>query len=308
MAESILRIKTCGVLLAAAVALSAGAARPQLDPASSVVDPEAGAAAAVGSVAASLRFDVVSIRRVTVPSDHSAIQSRPDGDSITITNLGLKAIIEFAFDFQRPDLVSGLPDWVSNENYDIIAKVSESDLPKFRKLDQAQRRAMLRQLLHDRFQLEAHTAPKEIPVYALTVAKNGPKLKEARPGETYANGARNGEGGPAGAGTITPSSKGLVGQGAEIRQLVVLLSRLQLGRQVVDRTGLEARYDFVLQFSPTEAMRPVINGQHLPPSAEQEAMPSVFTAVQEQLGLRLEPAKAMVEGLVIDHLERPSEN
>ncbi len=307
MSKAIVRIRFRGALLAAIVALSAGAAWSQPNPPSSVVDPEAGAGPA-GSAVAPLRFDVVSIRRVTVPSDHSAIQSQPDGDSITITNLALKWVIEFAYDFQRPDLVSGLPDWAINENYDIIAKVSEPDLPKFRKLDQAQRRAMLRQLLHDRFQLEAHTAPKEIPVYALTVAKNGPKLKEARPGETYANGARNGDGGPAGAGTITPSSKGLVGQGAEIRQLVVLLSRLQLGRQVVDRTGLKGRYDFVLQFSPTEAMRPVINGQHLPPSAEQEAMPSVFTAVQEQLGLRLEPAKAMVEGLVIDHLARPSEN
>ena len=70
-----------------------------------------------------------------------------------------------------PDLVSGLPDWASNESYDINAKVSESDLPAFRKLDQAQRRAMLRQLLRDRFHLAAHTAPKEIPVYALVIAK-----------------------------------------------------------------------------------------------------------------------------------------
>lgn len=93
-----------------------------------------------------------------------------------------------------------------------------------------------------------------------------------------------------------------------MRQLVVLLSRLQLGRQVVDRTGLTGRYDFVLQFSPTAAMRPLLNGQTQPLSAEDEALPSVFTAVQEQLGLKLEPAKVTVDELVIDRVERPSEN
>jgi uncharacterized protein (TIGR03435 family) len=87
-----------------------------------------------------------------------------------------------------------------------------------------------------------------------------------------------------------------------------MLSRLDLGREVVDKTGLTGKYDFTLRCAPTEAMRPVINGQMRPISEEDAELPSIFTALQEQLGLKLEPTKGQIEGLVVDHIERPSEN
>lgn len=125
------RIRLCGALVATTLVLCAGAAGAQVNPASSVVDPETGAASPARSLVAPIRFDVVSIRRVTVPSDHSAIESRPDGDEIAIRNLEVKWVIDFAYDFERADLVSGLPDWASKEKYDIIARVSDSDIMIF---------------------------------------------------------------------------------------------------------------------------------------------------------------------------------
>src|SRR5207302_3777076 len=97
-------------------------------------------------------------------------------------------------------------------------------------------------------------------------------------------------------------------QGLEPAAIALLLSQAGIGREVVDRTGLTARYDFKLRFAPTENMRPVINGQMQPVSDDESGLPSVFTAVQEQLGLKLGPSKGEVEGLEIEHVERPTEN
>lgn len=134
------------------------------------------------------------------------------------------------------------------------------------------------------------------------------KTKQATPGDTYASGPKRPNGSPWGPDTLTPTANGLVGQGVQMEKLALMLSKVALGREVVDKTGLTGRYDFTLRFSPTEAMRPVINGQTQALTPDEESLPSVFTAVQEQLGLRLEPSKAQVEGLVVDHVERPSEN
>ena len=136
----------------------------------------------------------------------------------------------------------------------------------------------------------------------------GAKMKEAAPADQYASGLKSEDGTPAGAGTLIPTAKGLTGQAVQMAAFALMLSRLNLGREVVDRTGLTGRYDFTLRCAPTEAMRPVINGQMQPVSEEDAALPSIFTAVQEQLGLKLESTKGMIEGLVIDHIEQPSEN
>jgi uncharacterized protein (TIGR03435 family) len=162
---------------------------------------------------------------------------------------------------------------------------------------------MLQPVLANLFRLKVHMASKQVPIYALIVDKNGLKLKEARPGDTYPNGARSADASPAGAGTLI----GLTGQGVTMAALAVTLSRIDLGREVVDQTGLTGKYDFALRCATTEAMRPVINGQMPPLSADEEALPSVFSALQEQLGLKLEPTKGMVPTLVIHHIEKPSE-
>jgi len=253
-------------------------------------------------------FDVVSIRPTQIAADGAAIESPPNGDGITMRNITVQEIIDYAYSFRHPELVSGLPEWAKTKNYDLAAKVADTNLLAFRKLNQQQRRQMLQTVLAERFQLQVHREPKELPIYALVVVKKGKKMKEAVPWDQYDGGPKSEDGTPAGAGTLIPTAKGLTGQAVQMATLALMLSRLDLGREVVDRTGLTARYDFTLRCAPTEAMRPVINGQMQPVSEEDAGLPSIFTAMQEQLGLKLESTKRMIEGLVIDHIEQPSEN
>jgi uncharacterized protein (TIGR03435 family) len=253
-------------------------------------------------------FDVVSVRPAQIAADGATIESPCDGDGITMRNVTVHEMIEYAYSFHHPELISGLPDWAKSKNYDLVAKVADADLSAFRKLNQSQRRQMLQAVLAERFQLKVHREPKEVPIYALVVGKKGTKMKEAAPGDHYASGPKSGDGIPAGAGTLIPTAKGLTGQAVQMATLALMLSKLDLGREVVDRTGLTGRYDFTLRCAPTAAMRPVINGQMQPISEEDAALPSIFTAVQEQLGLKLESTKGIIEGLVVDHIERPSEN
>jgi uncharacterized protein (TIGR03435 family) len=264
--------------------------------------PTASALQRVGALP--VGFDVASIKRTRVATDRETIESPQDGDGIAITNMTPAQIIQIAYDFRRRELVSGLPNWATTEKFDLTAKVADTNVAAFRKLTQIQRRQMLQPVLANLFQLKVHTAPKQVPIYALVVGRNGPKLKEAKSDDTYANGSRLADGSPAGAGTLI----GLTGQRVTMAALAVTLSRIDIGREVVDQTGLPGKYDFALRCAPTEAMRPVINGQMLPLSADEEALPSIFTAVQEQLGLKLEPTKGLVPTLVIDHIDKPSEN
>jgi uncharacterized protein (TIGR03435 family) len=253
---------------------------------------------------AALTFDVVSIRPTKIASDRQVVESQADGDGITITNMSAGDLIQIAYDFRRRELIIGLPEWAASESFDVTAKVADANIAAFRKLNQAQRRQMLQPILASRFQLKAHIATKQLPIYALVVGRNGPKLKQARPGDTYPGGSKLGDGSPAGPGTLI----GLTGQGVTMAALAAMLSRIDLGREVVDRTGLTGKYDFRLRCAPTDAMRPVINGHTTPLSTDEEALPSIFTALQEQLGLKLESNKAAVEVLVVDHIERPSED
>jgi uncharacterized protein (TIGR03435 family) len=253
-------------------------------------------------------FDVVSVRPTQIAADGAAIESPSNGDGITMRNVTVQEMIDYAYSFHHPELVSGLPEWAKTKNYDLVAKVADANLAAFRKLDQEQRRQMLQAVLAERFQLKVHREPKALPIYALIVGKKGVKMKEATPGDQYASGPKSQDGTPAGAGALIPTAKGLTGQAVQMATLALMLSKLDLGREVVDRTGLTGRYDFTLRCAPTESMRPVINGEMQPVSEENAALPSIYTAVQEQLGLKLEPTKGMIEGLVIDHIEQPSEN
>ena len=253
-------------------------------------------------------FDVVSVRPTQIATDGAAIESPPNGDGITMRNVTVHEMIDYAYSFNHPELVSGLPEWAKTKNYDLVGKVADANLAAFRKLNQQRRRQMLLAVLAERFQLKVHRELKEVPIYALVVGKKGAKMKEAAPADQYASGSKSEDGTPAGAGTLIPTAKGLTGQAVQMAAFALMLSRLNLGREVVDRTGLTGRYDFTLRCAPTEAMRPVINGQMQPVSEEDAALPSIFTAVQEQLGLKLESTKWMIEGLVIDHIEQPSEN
>jgi uncharacterized protein (TIGR03435 family) len=244
-------------------------------------------------------FDVASIK----PSDPAATGMQigiSPGGVFTAKNVTLKALVRQAYDvldFQ----ISPNPAWRDNgwfdmAHYDIIAKgntpaVSEEDL---RQMTDAQRNdfrdqltAKVRILLADRFQLKAHKETKEMPVYALTVAKNGLKFQPAANTDVTRTGLRIRRGD-----TGKPE---ITGTRIPMEVLTKTLSD-QVGRTVIDQTGLQGNYDFKLTFTPDM-------GQ----SAETDG-PSIFTALQEQLGLRLDSQKGPVEVLVIDSAQRASEN
>jgi len=153
------------------------------------------------------------------------------------------------------------------------------------------RTLMFQALLSDRFKLSFHRETRDLPVFALVIAQNGPKIHPAKPGDTYPNGVKCFGGRPCGGRQLNETeSNRVVGQGIPLSDLVELLSEKLRGRIVVDKTGLTGDYDFTLQLAPEES----------------EA--AISKALEEQLGLRLEPQEAPMEVLVIDHAEKPSGN
>jgi uncharacterized protein (TIGR03435 family) len=232
-------------------------------------------------------FEVASIRPAALGSHPRSIQYSAGG-RFTASNVPLRALIEEAFDI-RDFQVAGGPDWVNQEQFDITAK-AEGDA------DKAQVRAMLQSLLADRFKLVLRRESKEVNVYALTVGKAGPKLKEVKLDEdNAARGVRFG-----GIGRVA-------GVMASMPQLVVMLSDIKLNgsaildRPVLDRTGLTGVYDFKLEWSGEEQSADRTTSTN-------PAGPSIFTAMQEQLGLRLESTRAAVEFFAIEQAGRPTEN
>lgn len=251
------------------------------------------------SEASSLSFDAVSIRPHRTPSG-TACAFMPG--RFVCKNAKMQWVIIRAYDVLGIQ-ISGGPSWISSDRYDIEAKESDELYAELEKLPRDQRRGkqrfLLQSMLEDRFQLKAHRETKELPVYALEVAKNGPKLK-----------ATNIQ--SAGPCTIRGTGEGNRYQGCTVAILASYLP-LAVGRVVLDRTGLEGRYDFTLEYADQDsaAVSSVPTGggaasdNPLPPAP---SGPSVFTAVQEQLGLKLEATKGPVDVIVIDHIERPSEN
>ena len=252
-------------------------------------------------------YDVVSVKLNKSESGMVRIMSKADGYSAS--NVSLMMLVQGAYG-SREDLISGAPSWANSARFDIDAKVAGSDVDALKKLSPEQRRLMLPPLLADRFKLKVHTETKQLPVYELVVAKGGSKLKEATPGDTYANGFK----GPDGVGRAGPMRMGpgqLSGQGLPVTSLANMLSQ-ELHHTVIDKTGLTGKYDFELNWTPDQGSDPMFkgpdSGQHSSDAAPDSSGPSIFTAVQEQLGLKLQSAKGPVETLVIDHVEMPSEN
>jgi bla regulator protein BlaR1 len=226
----------------------------------------------------------------------------PDG--IWIRNAPLILIIRQATGLlnANDDQVSGAPSWVKTEKYDIDAKVSESDVPKLDKLSHMERNEMMRSVLVDRFHFAAHREIRELPVYELVVAKGGPKLKEAVPGDTYPNGLKDDQG-QSSPGTMRVGRGTVDSQAIPITTFLEILSSLA-GRTVVDKTGLTRKYDIELRWSPEDSHPNSDAGG----GATEGPDVDFFTAIQEQLGLKLIPAKGPVDTLVVDHIEKPSDN
>jgi uncharacterized protein (TIGR03435 family) len=258
-----------------------------------------------GQAAAPLTFEVASIKPAAPDARGTMIRMMPGG-ALTVTNATLRMLLTLAYDV-RDFQISGGPGWVGSERYDINAKAERSataePVPEDprnmtdaqRKTNQEQMRQRLQALLAERFQLAIHRETKEAPVYALVVGKNGPKIQESK------------EGGP----RLMMGRGQLNGQGALMEMLANVLSN-QLGRPVLDKTGLQGKYDFKLEFTPDpgQAAGPFGGlgpGPDAPPPPDPNG-PSIFAAIQEQLGLRLESTKGAVEMIVIDRVEKSSEN
>ena len=266
------------------------------------------------SEAPSLSFDVVSIRPFRTPSGMTVCTFMPG--RLACNNAKVRWVILRAY-YVLDIQLSGGPSWISSDRYDIDAKESDELSAELEKLPRNQRREkqalLLQSMLADRFHLKVHRETKQLPVYALVVAKNGPKLKatniqSADPGETGPDGRSLAE-----SCTIRGTSGGgNLYQGCTVAVLTSYLP-LSLGRFVLDRTGLKGRYDFTLDYSDQNSAEvssgPAGSGTAsngpLPPD---ESGPSIFAAVQEQLGLKLEPTKGPVDMIIIDHIERPTEN
>jgi uncharacterized protein (TIGR03435 family) len=226
-------------------------------------------------------FEVASVKRSDPNATKVHVGIAPGG-RFTASNATLKMLIRQAFDL-RDNQISGGPKWLDSENYDIEAKAGEGVPIPAGPAGGAVLRSMLRSLLIERFGLVFHTESKEEPVYELEVAKGGPKLKAAEVRDGMPQGLRRGNG-------------RLTGMAASIPALASNLSQ-QLGRPVIDKTALPGTYDFVLDYAAT--------GE---PTTQDPSLPSIFTALQERLGLKLISAKARVEILVIDGAQRPPEN
>jgi uncharacterized protein (TIGR03435 family) len=225
------------------------------------------------------------------------------------SNIVLKALIAQAYGIEDHQIL-GAPSWVGSARFDIEAKVSSSDTDALHDLSPDQRRVMLQPLLAERFQLKVHKEVRSLPLLALVVAKGGPKLQEAKPGDTYQDGIKGFDGQAGGAGLMHMGPGRLTGQGLPISSLARILSQ-QLGNTVEDKTGLTGKYDFNLQWTPernASPMSPEQGQQGAGAATSTDSGPSIFTAIQEQLGLKLESQKGPVEVLVIDHVETPSEN
>jgi uncharacterized protein (TIGR03435 family) len=236
-------------------------------------------------------FEVASIKPAE-PGARGMGVSRPDGGRVNMKNVTLRLLITMAWDIRDHQLL-GAPAWFDTEHFDILAK-SETEIPQTMEGGKTLM-AMVRAMVVERFGLAFHRENKEMPIYALVVGKNGPKLAACEPGSQN---------------SLMMSRGKIEGKNMKMVDLARILTN-PLGRTVVDKTGLTGDYDFTVAWSPdlNENMTP----KGMPAEAPKEGAsmpegPSIFTALQEQLGLRLESQKGPVEMFVVERAERPSAN
>jgi uncharacterized protein (TIGR03435 family) len=214
------------------------------------------------------------------------------GRRFKIINQPLTAILSFSYDVQAKQIV-GLPPWADTDKYDIDAEPDGEGAPSGK-----QWKAMLQKLVAERFKLTFHQDKRELSVYVLSVAKGGPKLTKS-------------EGDPNGLpGLFFRGKLGDLGvRNANMGDFTGLMQEAVLDRPVLDQTGITGRYDFTLVWTPDDSQFAGMGVKIPPPAAEDgKAPPNLYTAIQEQIGLKLEATKAPADVMVVDHVEKPSEN
>ena len=302
------------LLLSAAAILSS----PLLVRAQADASSKAAAPAPASSPSDLPKYDVATIKPTADSSGMQRFMFTPDG--ISITGVPIQMLLTEAFHVED-DHIIGAPGWVKTNRYDVQAKVSAEDAPRLDKLKFDERRSMIVPLLVERLNLKYHHETREMTGYTLVVAKGGPKMKasevqpppDAKPPDAGANPKA---GDPA---QQRPQQRRMLrfmgrghleAEGSDTPMLARVLSQ-QLGRTVTDMTGLKGNYDYTLQWTPDDAPPPTPGAGGGAPREDNggDAVgPSLFTALQEQLGLKLESSKGMADVIVIDHIDLPSEN
>ena len=234
---------------------------------------------AYAQTSAPAAFEVATVRITGPSSDGHTHINYPPGDRFSATNITLLALMQWAYNMPEKQILEG-PPWLASNRFDFQAKADTDEIRGLTsEQDRDLKRRMVQALLAERFHLTLHQETRTLSAYDLIVAKAGSKLQP-----TKSSGK-----------SIGTSRTYFNGEGLTMTLIAEELSRIT-GRVVVDKTNLTGRYDFKLVWTPDDV-----------PATDNSA-PSLFTAVQEQLGLKLEPAKEAAPVLVIDHVEPPTPN
>ncbi len=248
-------------------------------------------------------FEVATVK--PDPNDSGTVNFQVAPGRFRADNATVHDLVGLAYNVKTNDGIEGAPKWAGSDKFDVDAKIGDAEVATIQKLQPSQRleqyRLMVRSLLAERFALITSTRIKQLPVYALVVAKNGPKLTRLEPREQHMPMLWGGSRGELHAKSVSMATFADWISGNPDTD----------GRAVIDRTGLTGSYDFTLKWTRVGAN--VMSGPGTSPPASStiaidQAGPSFFTALQEQLGLKLEPAKGPVQVLVIQHVEKPSPN
>jgi uncharacterized protein (TIGR03435 family) len=248
-------------------------------------------------------FEVASIKENRSGIGPVGITGFYRGNRLTATRMSVADLIALAYKVQFSQMVGG-PEWMVSDRFDIVAKV-DADAPEGSMVP------MLQTLLEDRFELRTHREARQIPVFVLTVAKDGPRIKQVREGDCEVPQpgtpppAPVGEKPVAACGSFYGSGPRVNGRRVSMERIVTLLEGI-LGRKVLDQTGLTGYFDFNFEWTPDS--RQLSAGDATPSAAVDSGPPTAVTAIREQLGLTVKSTKAPVEMLLIDHIQKPSEN
>jgi uncharacterized protein (TIGR03435 family) len=227
-------------------------------------------------------FEVATIRTTNPVNDGHTHINYPEGGGFSAGNITLAALMQWAFDMPQKQILDG-PAWMGSDRFDIQAKSDAATDARLRSLasdeSKAMKRRMVQALLEDRFALKVHREVRTLAAYDLVVGKDGSKLQ------------------------VSTSSGKSIGMGrdhfnGEGLTMEIIAEELSLvaGKIVVDKTGLDGRYDLKLKWTPDDAV------------VMEDSPPSLFTAIEEQLGLKLKAAKEPVAVIAVDHVEQPSAN
>ncbi|HLW75433.1 MAG TPA: TIGR03435 family protein [Bryobacteraceae bacterium] len=234
-------------------------------------------------------FEVATIKPSRPGAPGKGLVMRDPRTFVTI-NYSAADLIVFAYGI-HPRQITNAPAWLESDLYDIQATPDPPGLPNRQQIE-----IMVQKLLADRFKLAFHRDKKELSVFAITVAKTGLKLTPST-------------GDPKGLPGLGFQGLGrMFAQNANISDFAGLMQSTVLDRPVVDQTGLEGRFDFQLKWTPDDSQFPGLKGQLPPPPEGADAPPDLFTALQQQLGLKMEATRAQIGVIVIDHVEKPSAN